>query len=172
MKHAPTRLRYSVTVLTAFLALSPTILAAQQPHAIERSKQPELTRPVRSWEFLDAVGQRAALFGRESGEIEGWIYPLKVFRGFQLRFHTASGIFPARDQARQLIVHPEGPSIVYSTASFEVRESFIMPPSEPGAIIRLDIDCFEPLQIEAQFLRDFQLMWPAAIGGTYMGWDT
>src|SRR5262249_62138914 len=29
-----------------------------------------------------------------------------------------------------------------------------------------------PLQIEAEFLRDFQLMWPAAIGGTYMGWDT
>src|SRR5262249_14103068 len=45
------------------------------------------------------------------------------------------------------------------------------PPTESGAIIRLDIDTFEPLQIEVQFLRDFQLMWPAAIGGTYMGWD-
>src|SRR5262249_10236692 len=52
-----------------------------------------------------------------------------------------------------------------------IRETFLLPPTEPGAIIRLDIDTFEPLQIEAQFLRDFQLMWPAAIGGTYMGWD-
>ena len=171
MKYASTRLRTCVIVLTALFALNPTPSAAQ-PHATESSTQLELTRPIRAWEFLDAVGQRAALFGRESGEMEGWIYPLKVFRGFQLRFNTTNGDLPARELARQLIVHPEGPSIVYSTASFEVRESLIVPPSEPGAIIRLDIDTFEPLQIEAQFLRDFQLMWPAAIGGTYMGWDT
>src|SRR5262249_27634617 len=97
--------------------------------------------------------------------------PLKVFRGFQLRFHTATAVLPAHDLARQLIVHPEGPAIVYSTASFKVHETFLVPPTEPGAIIRLDIDTFEPLQIEAEFLRDLQLMWPAAIGGTYMGWD-
>jgi glycogen debranching enzyme len=147
-------------------------LGAQQPHATEASRGLELTRPVRPWEFLDAVGQRAALFGRESGEMEGWIYPLKVFRGFQLRFHTANGDLPARELARQLIVRPEAPSIVYSTASFEIRETLVVSPTEPGAIIRLDINTFEPLQIEAEFLRDFQLMWPAAIGGTYMGWDT
>src|SRR5215468_2417848 len=158
-------------VLLIALALSSTCLEAQQTVTRGASKQLNLTRPIRAWEFLDAVGQRAALFGKESGEMEGWVYPLKVFRDFQLRFQTEHAAFPARELARQLIVHPEGPSIVYSTASFEVRETLLVPPTESGAIIRLDIDTFEPLQIEVQFLRDFQLMWPAAIGGTYMGWD-
>src|SRR5262249_9292292 len=158
MKHAPNRLLFSILLLAASCGLNPTRSAAQHQHAAESSKQPELTRPVRPWEFLDAVGQRAALLGRESGEMEGWIYPLKVFRGFQLRFHTATAVLPAHDLARQLIVHPEGPAIVYSTASFKVHETFLVPPTEPGAIIRLDIDTFEPLQIEAEFLRDFQLM--------------
>lgn len=154
-------------------AVNPAFSQEQHSSVTNASEQSELelTRPVRSWEFLDAVGQRAAFFGRESGEMEGWIYPLKVFRGLQLRFHTATAALSASELARQLTVHPEGPSIVYSTASFQIRETFLVPPTEPGAIIRLDVDSFEPLQIEAQFLRDFQLMWPAAIGGTYMGWD-
>src|SRR5256885_8221807 len=133
MKRSFISQRCMVLALVLFAAVNSAFPQEQRSpgNGASRQSELELSRPVRPWEFLDAVGQRAALFGRESGEIEGWIYPLKVFRGFQLRFHTASGIFPARDQARQLIVHPEGPSIVYSTASFEVRESFIMPPSEP-----------------------------------------
>src|SRR5215813_4569685 len=163
MKCQSTPVRCAVVLLIA-LALSSTRLEAQQTVTRGASKQLDLTRPIRSWEFLDAVGQRAALFGKESGEMEGWVYPLKVFRNFRLHFETEHGVLPGSDVARQLIVHPEGPSIVYSTASFEVRETLLVPPTEPGAIIRLDIDTFEPLQVEVQFLRDFQLMWPAAIG--------
>src|SRR5262249_14596934 len=120
MKCQSTPVRCTVVLLIA-LSLSSTCSEAQQPVPTGPSKQLELTRPIRSWEFLDAVGQRSALFGKESGEMEGWVYPLKVFRGFQLRFHTANAALPASNLARQLTVHPEGPSIVYSTASFEVR---------------------------------------------------
>jgi glycogen debranching enzyme len=172
MKYRSTPVRCAVILLITLAAVNLARSEAHQSATSDPSKQPELTRSIRSWEFLDAVGQRAALFGKESGEMEGWVYPLKVFRNFQLRFHTERGDFLASDFARQLTVHPEGPSLVYAAASFEVRETLLVLPTEPGAIIRLDIDTFEPLQIEAQFLRDFQLMWPAAIGGTYMGWDT
>src|SRR5215470_13894618 len=156
----PTPVRCAVALI-AIAILSSARSAAQLPVPVEPN-QLELTRPVRPWEFLDAVGQRAALFGKESGVIEGWVYPLKVFRSFELRFHTENGILPAGSLARQIIVHPEGPSIVYAASSFTVRETLLVPPFEPGAIIRFDIDTFEPLQIEAGFVRDFQLMWPAA----------
>ncbi len=130
-----------------------------------------LSRPIRTWEFLDAAGTRAGLFGHEDGRFEAWIYPLKIFRDFHLIFHSNGSAIPAESLARTLIVNPEGPTIVYAGDAFEVRETWIAPPGEMGAIIRLDINSFAPLQIEAAFQRDFQLMWPAAIGGTYMGWD-
>jgi GH15 family glucan-1,4-alpha-glucosidase len=103
--------------------------------------------------------------------MEAWVYPVKLLRDFKLRFHLKDRILPARDYARELIVHPGGTSIVYATAGFTVRETLVVPPDEAGALVRLDIDTFEPLQIEAQFVRDFQLMWPAGLGGTYIEWD-
>ena len=83
--------RCAVIVLIAVATLSSAPSGAQLPVQVE-PKQLELTRPVRPWEFMDAVGQRAALFGKESGVIEGWVYPLKVFRSFELRFHTENEI--------------------------------------------------------------------------------
>ncbi len=43
--------------------------------------------------------------------------------------------------------------------------------NEPGAVISLEVETEFPLEIEARFLRDFQLEWPAAFGGTYFSWD-
>ncbi len=35
----------------------------------------EITRPVRSWEFIDATGPRAAFFGQEDGTLEAYVIP-------------------------------------------------------------------------------------------------
>src|SRR5689334_22189418 len=126
MKHSSVSQRRMVLLLVVLAAVNSALSQEQSSRSLNEESQLELTRPVRPWEFLDAVGQRAALFGRESGEIEGWVYPLKVFRGFQLRFHTADGALPAAELARQLIIHPEGPAIVYSSASFKVRETLLV----------------------------------------------
>src|SRR5215467_3880069 len=55
----------------------------------------ELSRPVRSWEFLPIVGTKASLFGNERGEMEAWVYPLKLFRNFHLVFHVDGHALPA-----------------------------------------------------------------------------
>ena len=47
-----------------------------------------------------------------------------------------------------------------------------MPVKEPGAVILLEVETETPLEIEAVFHRDFQLEWPAALGATYIGWDS
>jgi GH15 family glucan-1,4-alpha-glucosidase len=146
-------------------------LQTEAAHVPSSTRELELKRPVRAWEFLDAVGQRAAIFGNEAGRLEAWVYPIKLFRDFKLRFHLKDRVLRAEDYAREVVMHPEGPSIVYATAGFTVTETLVVPPDEPGGIIRLDVDTFEPLWIEAQFVRDFQLMWPAAVGGTYIEWD-
>ncbi len=141
--------------------------------ALKNNDKPglELSRPVRKWEFLDVVGKRAGLFGREDGRFEGWVYPLKLVRDFHLVFHFNGLAIPAENFARTLVVRPESTTIIYGNDSFAVRETLCVPPGERGAFVKLEIDTFEPLEVEARFKKDFQLMWPAAIGGTYLNWN-
>jgi glycogen debranching enzyme len=150
-------------------SLLPSALPATPPG--ERAHSPELSRPVRPWEFLCAVGTRAGLFGNEAGRMEAWVYPLKLLRDFHLRFHTQGRVLPADALARTLIARPESSTIVYTGDTFSVRETLFVPVNEPGAIISLEVETEFPLEIEAAFRRDFQLEWPAALGGTYSSWD-
>jgi len=131
----------------------------------------ELSRPVRSWEFLPTVGTKAALFGRESGQFEAWVYPLKILRNFHVLIHTGGRVIPAETLARTLTVRPESSTILYAGDTFSIREVMFAPVHEPGVVIRFEIQSSDPLELEAVFERDFQLEWPAAIGGTYGQWD-
>src|SRR6185437_1583854 len=131
----------------------------------------ELSRPARPWEFLDAVGKHSGILGNESGRFEAWVYPIKIFRDFEVTFVLGDRRIPASSLVRRLVMHPEGPTLTFASDSFTVNESWLAPPDENGAIVRFEIDTWEPLQIEAAFTRDFQLMWPAGLGGTYMSWN-
>ena len=140
--------------------------AAQQP-----APALELSRTIRTWEFLPVVGTRAGLFGNETGRFEAWVYPLKIFRDFHLTFLVGDRALPAESLARTLTVRPESASILYVGDSFRVRETLCVPVNEAGAIILLEVETEQPLEIEAGFTGDFQLEWPAALGGTYIDWD-
>ena len=70
-----------------------------------------------------------------------------------------------------MIAHPESTTIVYTGDTFSVRETLFVPVHEAGAIISFEVETAEPLEIEAIFVRDFQLEWPAAIGGVAEDWD-
>lgn len=154
----------STLIVLAVFAAGP--LLAQKP-----DRPLELSRPVRPWEFLPSLGQRAALFGNESGQMEAWVYPLKLLRDFHLQFQVDGRIIAAESLARTVSVRPESSTIIYSGNTFTVRETFFVPVTESGAVILLDVDTETPLEISATFVRDFQLMWPAALGASYMSWD-
>jgi GH15 family glucan-1,4-alpha-glucosidase len=153
--------------LVLVLLLTPLGAGAQTP----KPPSLELSRAVRPWEFLPVVGTRAGLFGNESGRMEAWVYPLKLLRDFHLQFHVEGRVLPAETLARTVVVRPESSTIVYSGDTFSVRETFLVPVSEPGAVISIDVETEKPLEVEASFERDFQLEWPAALGGTFMSWD-
>lgn len=152
-------------LLAFWLFCCAVVLAQQLPRPLE------LSRTIRSWEFLPVVGSRAGLFGNETGRFEAWVYPLKIFRDFHLIFHVGDRALPAESLARTLTVHPESASILYAGDSFRVRETLCVPVNESGAVIQLEIETEQPLEVEAAFMSDFQLEWPAALGGTFVGWD-
>jgi len=146
------------------------VLSAQDREPVQIGHH-ELSRPARPWEFLDAVGKRAGLFGNEAGRFEAWVYPLKIFRDFDVTFVLDDRRIPASSLVRHLAMRPEGPTLTFSSDSFSVKETWLVPPEENGAIIRFEINTWQPVAIEASFTRDFQLMWPAGLGGTYMSWN-
>jgi glycogen debranching enzyme len=152
--------------LLATSLISACLSSAQQP-----APSLELSRTARTWEFLPVVGTRAGLFGNESGHLEAWVYPLKIFRDFHLIFHVGDRALAAESLARTLTVRPESASILYAGDSFRVRETICVPVNQPGAVILLDVETEQPLEIEAAFTGDFQLEWPAALGGTFIDWD-
>ena len=131
----------------------------------------ELSRSARPWEFFCAVGTRAGLFGNEGGNLEAWVYPLKLFRNFHLRFLVDGRSLPAESLVRTVSVRPEASSILYTGDTFSVKETLFVPVKEPGAVIIFQVETAHPLEIEAVFERDFQLEWPAAMGGTYSNWE-
>src|ERR1700716_477615 len=66
----------------------------------------EISRPARTWEFLDATGSRAAFFGREDGTLEAWVYPFKILKDLRLRFQIGEQRIPAESVARRIVARP------------------------------------------------------------------
>jgi glycogen debranching enzyme len=154
----------AILVLLLFSAVAPIV-------AEQKSASLELTRTARPWEFLSAVGTRAGLFGNEAGNFEAWVYPLKIFRNFRLRLHADGRVIPAEALVRTVTVRPESSTIYYTGDTFSIAETLFIPINEPGAYIKIEVETEQPLDVEAVFQRDFQLEWPAALGGTYLNWD-
>jgi len=162
-RHLP--IRPSAAYLLCVALLCASAFSAEPEHSLK------LSRPIRSWEFVSAVGTRAGIFGNEQGNMEAWVYPLKIFRDFHLRFHMDGAVLPAEVLARTLIVKPESTTIVYTGDVFSVRETLFVPVHEAGAVISFEIETSEPLEIEAVFNRDFELEWPGTVGGVTEEWD-
>jgi GH15 family glucan-1,4-alpha-glucosidase len=154
-----------------FAASAGNAVAQAPPVTAVAQSNLELSRAVRPWEFISAVGRKAAVFGNESGAVEAWVYPLKIFRDLHLVFHVAGRAIPAESAARTIVTRPEGVTLTYSGDSFSIKETLFVPRDEPGAIIALQVSTHIPVDVEVFFRRDFQLMWPAALGGTFINWD-
>jgi glycogen debranching enzyme len=134
-------------------------------------QQLEIARPVRPWSFIDAIGTRAAVWGNEDGTVEGWVFPLKLFRDLRLEIRSGGTVLPADSLARRVMSRPGSWSVIYAGDDFRIVETFVVPRDEPGALIRVEVDTRKPVEVRARFVRDFQLMWPASIGTGYSEWN-
>ena len=74
-----TRPKQVFACMMAILGITARAPAAAGQQGKEVPPGRELSRTVRAWEFLPITGQRSALFGNEAGEMEVWVYPLKLF---------------------------------------------------------------------------------------------
>ncbi|HPK71016.1 MAG TPA: hypothetical protein PLN93_03655 [Vicinamibacterales bacterium] len=132
-----------------------------------------LRGPARPGRYLEASGRKAALIGREDGSFEAWVYPLKVLHDFSLSFRTPDYAepIPGASVASAVDVRPEASTVRYAHAAFTADATWLVPLSETGALVLLDVSTSQPLQVVVKFRADLKPMWPAALGGQYSYWD-
>ena len=132
-----------------------------------------ITRPAQPNQYMDKIGQKAALLGFENGSFEMWIWPWKVLRNFEIQFFVGTTTQPilAKDILRDISVTPEATTLTFVYESFTVKEIIFIPHDKPGAIILLDVNTTTPLTIVPGFMPVMQPQWPAGIGGQYSYWD-
>lgn len=164
-----------LVVLAGLACSTPACLRAQGVPKFEIASSPiQLEGPARPSIYLGGVGRAAAFLGSETGEFEAWAWPVKLLHDFELGFKIPdySEPIPGKAVAKRVIVRPELMTVVYSHASFTVKQYFLVPLHEPGVIVLLDISTVRPLEIIASFQADLDLMWPAGIGGQYVFYDS
>src|SRR4029077_12555989 len=124
--------------------------------------------------FFDVTGRKAAVFGRQDGQFEAWIYPIKLLHNFRLEFPQDGQLESLRGETllRQVVTRPESTTLVYVHPDFSVREIIWTPLNEPAVVIYFDVDSSKPLDITAAFVPDFKPMWPASFGGQHSSWLT
>src|SRR5690348_6647018 len=158
-----------ITAALLLLVFQPTFLQAQPPVSATKvsARAMEMTRPARTWEFLDAVGQRAGLLGNEGGTFEAWVYPLKLFGDFRLTFRADGREVPGSALVRTVTMRPEAATLLLASDAFSVNETWFVPRDKPGALIKLDIATHETQEIEATCQRQPDFSWPTALVATY-----
>src|SRR5215469_4264128 len=75
--------------------------------------------------FVQAVGEKAGVWGFENGVLEGWVYPLKIFHDFRLAFQIEGSptIYAGEQLIRAVRVRPESVDLQNSDERFTVTET-------------------------------------------------
>lgn len=163
-------------IARAFLLLAPGVLLAGdlrpvptflRPPSSMRIKSPAV--PRRPW---TVAGEHGALFGRQNGKFEAWLWPNKIFSNFSIRGELADYPVPidVNALAAEISVTPAETTITYSHAAFTVRQHMFASRGKAsesivGAAVVFEIDSARPLDLVFSFTPEMLRMWPAPNSG-------
>jgi hypothetical protein len=59
--------------------------------------------------FFDVTGRKAGVFGRQDGQFEAWIYPIKLLHNFRIEFLQEGDLEPVRGETllRDVVTRPD-----------------------------------------------------------------
>lgn len=132
-----------------------------------------LRGPARPGAFIDAIGRSAVWMGTEQGTLEAWVWPWKIFHGFNLAVRTGEvgSEIDMTDLARTVEVRPYGVQITCVHSRFQIRQTLLAHAVDPTLMMLLEVDTSTDLTIVASFIPDLLPMWPAGMGGQYAWFD-
>ena len=159
---------------TLWMLAAAAVLHAQHIPKFELTPGPlVLSGQTNPWRFVHAVGEKGALWGYESGRLEAWIYPLKIFRDFRLAFQLDGmpTVYEGEDIIRGVRVMPHMAQLQYTTGLFAVVETLFAPRHDAGLAILLEIKAPAAMRVFVRFKPELKPMWPGSLGGQYWRWE-
>jgi glycogen debranching enzyme len=168
---------YFVRAAVVFLLAGTVAWGAAQPAGIAKFRLTpgplEFDGTASPWRFVNALGEESGLWGFENGQLEGWVYPLKIFHDFHLAFQLEGlpRIYSGRELLTSVRVFPQMVQLQYSAEMFTVNEVLFAPRREAGFVILLDVKSPRAMRIFVRFKPDLNLMWPGGLGGQTYTWD-
>ena len=127
-----------------------------------------ITRDTQAGRAFTVVGPRGALLGEQSGRMEGWVFPWKLFADFRISARMDGYPVPidVNGQSATIDVRPDRTVITYAHANFTVRQVMLAPAGELGAAAWFEVEAVRPMELTFSFQPEMKPMWPAPSAGT------
>src|SRR3954468_22944707 len=115
------------------------------------------TQPGQPW---TVAGERGALFGRQNGKFEAWLWPVKLLSNFSVHAELSDYPVPIDVNAlsAEIRVSPAETVITYSHAAFTIRQRMFAARGRqaagPAATVVFEIDSLRPLSLTFSFSPD------------------
>ena len=160
-----------VTVSPAFAQQS----SQQELHSIPAiafgADGPVLRRAVQAGEPITIAGPQGVVVGQQQGLLEAWVLPVKLLSHTTLEAAIEGYSVPLdlNSMARELEVHPDRTTIIYSHIAVTVRETIFAPDDAPegtGAVVLFQVDSLRPVTLTLRFTPELREMWPKPSSGT------
>jgi glycogen debranching enzyme len=128
---------------------------------------PEILSPASPDHPWTVAGEHGALFGRQNGRFEAWLWPVKILSHFRISAELANYAVPIDVNALAAEIKVTGPEtvITYSHAAFTIRQHMFAPRREStpatGAVVFFEIHSVRALKLTFSFTPEMLRMWPA-----------
>ncbi|GAA3746606.1 amylo-alpha-1,6-glucosidase [Terriglobus aquaticus] len=168
-------LRYAAIVGLSSAALGHAQLTPVAPfQRPDEARVVSITQAAIAAKPLTITGARGAILGEQSGVIELWQLPVKVFSDLHLKAQLDGYTVPIdlNPGAATVTVRPGHTVLTYSFAGITVRQHMLVSPAvpagapplpfdDPGAIVYFEIDSVRPATLTVTLTPNLQQMWPA-----------
>ncbi len=127
----------------------------------------EIVSPCVPREPWTVAGEHGALFGRQDGRFEAWLWPVKILSNFRIRAELADYSVPidVNALAAEIKVTPAETTITYSHAAFTIRQHMFASRGADspatGVAAYFEIESARPIEITFSFTPEMLRMWPA-----------
>jgi glycogen debranching enzyme len=127
----------------------------------------QITAPAVPRLPFTVAGEDGAIFGRQNGRFEAWLWPVKILSNFRIQAQLANYAVPidVNALAAGIQVTPAETIITYSHSAFTIRQHMFASrgsqKSATGVVAYFELQSLRQLDVTFSFTPEMLRMWPA-----------
>lgn len=153
-----------------FACLAAALVALGNFRSMAVAQAPYRATTTLATRYAAAHGRMALLGGNASAGLEGWAYPVQIFRGLTTSFVVGEKEWQGLPLLAEIEYTPTSIVRIYRGAGFWVKETLFVPSELPGAVLSYQVEAAQRVRIRLRFTPVLDLMWPVGMGGQEVQW--